>query len=273
MRYIVVLLLFFIAYRISAQDVLDTSFLICQYELLSSKDTLSSEMEDDLLILQIGKNVSKCYSYYSYQVDSIMSLPNWYEVSKKCLDKAFSQKEIGEFPHKRMHTQVYKNTLKGEMMVTDGFSMQDYIYMDELKPQAWTIGEDTTRVLNYLCQKAECNFRGRHYIAWFTAEIPVSDGPWKFFGLPGLIMEIYDMGKQYHFTITGIEKANKPIIFSETTLANGKYIKTERKKFLKGQRSYLMNQNGYIEVETGIDLGDDTKVMHYDLLERDYMDK
>jgi hypothetical protein len=33
-----------------------------------------------------------------------------------------------------------------------------------------------------------------------------------------------------------------------------------------------MNMGGYIEMETGIDLGDNSsqKIMHYDLIERDY---
>ena len=39
-------------------------------------------------------------------------------------------------------------------------------------------GEHGT-VASFDCQKAECDFRGRRWEAWFTPEIPVSEGPWK----------------------------------------------------------------------------------------------
>jgi GLPGLI family protein len=44
-------------------------------------------------------------------------------------------------------------------------------------------------------------YAGRDYKAWFTNEIPVSDGPYKFYGLPGLIVEIEDSKKQYTFEL------------------------------------------------------------------------
>jgi len=50
-----------------------------------------------------------------------------------------------------------------------------------------------------LCQKAEGDFRGRHYIAWFSNKILIPDGPWKLCGLPGLILEAYDEKKTVYF--------------------------------------------------------------------------
>ena len=159
------------------------------------------------------------------------------------------------------------------MSVTDGLSLQDYVYEDELNAQQWEIHDSTKTILDYPCQTAECDFRGRQWTAWFSTNVPVSDGPWKFRGLPGLIMEVYDKGSKYHFTIIGLKKVeNEPIIFSESYVGSKRFEKTNRLDFLKAKKRYLMNINGYIEMETGIDLsgGNPSKIMRYDLLELDY---
>ncbi|WP_352422585.1 GLPGLI family protein [Proteiniphilum sp.] len=184
-------------YSNNAQEVLDYAYLKCQYKYIWQNDTLENKQRDDLLILQIGNNISKCYSYYSNQADSIRSLPNWYEIMKKHLDYAFSKKEINsnDYPHKRMKAYIYKNYPQGKITVTDGLSLQDYVYEDDLNAQDWQVADSVKIVLDYPCQMAVCHFRGRQWTAWFASDIPVSDGPWKFGGLPGLIMEAYDRGK------------------------------------------------------------------------------
>lgn len=45
---------------------------------------------------------------------------------------------------------------------------------------------------------------GRQWIAWFTSEIPLSEGPYKFGGLPGLILEVADSEGDYRYTCIGI---------------------------------------------------------------------
>ena len=271
----IVCLLIIISVVFSQENVLDRAYLKCQYEYTLQSDTLSGKTRDDLLILQIGENISKCYSHYSAEVDSISALPNWYEVMKKHLDYAFSKKEINtnDYPHKRMKAYVYKNYPQGKMTVTDGLTLQYYMYEDELNAQQWEIKDSTKTILDYQCQMATCDFRGREWTAWFTTDIPVNDGPWKFGGLPGLIMEAYDKGNQYVFTIVGLQKVeNEPIFFSETYVGSKRFEKTNRIDFLKAKKAALMDLNGYIEMETGIDLsgGNPPEIMRYDLLELDY---
>ncbi|MFA5555111.1 MAG: GLPGLI family protein [Phycisphaerae bacterium] len=258
-----------------SQKKLDNAYLKCQYEHIWKSDTLENKTSDDLLILLIGENMSKCYSYYSAEVDSISALPNWFEVMKKHLDYAFSKKEINtnDYPHKRMKAYVYKNYPQGKMTVTDGLTLQYYEYEDELNAQQWEIRDSIKTILNYSCQMAVCDFRGREWTAWFTTDIPVSDGPWKLSGLPGLIMEAYDKGSQYVFTIVGLQKVDdEPIFFSETYVGSKRFEKSNRIDFLKAKKRYLMDMGSYIEMETGIDLsgGNPPKIMRYDLLELDY---
>ena len=273
--YLISILFLYSDLAILAQNQIDKTLLKCQYNFLYLNDTLSNKMEDDLIILQIGNDISKSMSHYSNQVDSLMALPNFHEIMRQHLNYAFSKQKIdrNDYPHKRMKTYVYKNKKKKKMTVTDGLSLQDYIYEDELNAQNWQFTDSTKTILNYACQMATCDFRGRTWTAWFAPDIPISDGPWKFGGLPGLIMEVYDRGGQYHFTIVGLQRVeNEPIIFSETYVGSKKFEKTNRLDFLKAQKKYLMDMNGYIQMETGVDLsgGQPAKVMRYDLIERDY---
>ncbi|WP_282125580.1 GLPGLI family protein [Marinifilum flexuosum] len=258
----------------NAQKKLDKSFLKCVYDFVYLKDTLTSKKSDDIIHLQIGHKYTKCYSYYSQQVDSLMSTPDYekkaWAMIKNAVDK--QGKGTSNYPHKRMRSYVYKNHKGGKIKVTDGFSLQDYIYEDELNAQNWEVLDSTKVILGNSCQLAKCTFRGRQWMTWFAPEIPISDGPWKFGGLPGLILEVHDLGKQYHFVITGIEKKEEPIYFSKTNLGSKRFEKAKRREFLKAKKSYLMNKGGYIEMETGIDLGSKSsqKMMRYDLIERDY---
>ncbi len=65
--------------------------------------------------------------------------------------------------------------------------------------------------MGFKVQKATGAFAGRNYIAWFAPELPFSDGPYKFSGLPGLILEISDLQNQYHFSLTIFQELDKPV--------------------------------------------------------------
>ncbi|ETK12577.1 hypothetical protein T235_08500 [Tannerella sp. oral taxon BU063 isolate Cell 8/11] len=270
------LLLASLAVQAAAREpVLDRAYMKCLYRYVYLNDTLTGKTKDDLLILQIGKSISKCFSHYSNQVDSLSALPNGDMIIGKMINDAMNNGEFmrGKYPHKRLKTYIYKNYPEGRMTVTDGLILQDYCYVDSLHTQTWTMGDSTREVLGYTCQQATADFRGRRWTAWFATDIPVSDGPWKLGGLPGLILEAYDEGQQHLFTAVGLERVkDEPIIFNRSFGDNQKFEQTNRLEFLRSKKKSLMDFNGYIQMDTGIDLsqGKPQKVMRYDLLERDY---
>jgi len=275
MKVILYLLLTSLAVQAAAREpVLDRAHMKCLYRYVYTFDTLKNELRDDLLILQIGKELSKCYSYYTFQSDSLWSTPDGAKVWSELFRRATEKDGIyGDFPHVRMSTYVYKNYPTGQMTITDRISLQGYCYVDSLHTQIWTIGDSTREVLGYTCQQAMADFRGRRWTAWFATDIPVSDGPWKLSGLPGLILEAYDEGQQYVFTAVGLERVkDEPIILNRSFKGNRKFEQTNRLEFLRMERRFLIDSNSFIQMETGIDLlGDEpNQVMRYDLLERDY---
>ena len=275
MKVILYFLLASLTVRAAAREpVLDLAHMKCLYRYVYTFDTLKNELRDDLLILQIGKEVSKCYSYYTFQCDSLRRTPDGAKVWSELFRRAIEKDGIyGDFPHVRMSTYVYKNYPTGQMTITDRISLQDYRYVDSLHTQTWTMGDSTREVLGYTCQQAMADFHGRRWTAWFATDIPISDGPWKLGGLPGLILEAYDEGKQHVFTAVGLERVkDELIIFNRPFRGNHRFEQTNRLDFLRMERRFLMDSNSFIQMETGIDLlGDEpNQVMRYDLLERDY---
>lgn len=278
-------LLFLLAFIItsiysSAQDkpqVIDTAYMKCQYEYNYLSDTITGKTKEDLLILRVGHKLSKCTSMYSERVDSIFALPNWYDIMHQALNKALAPGASGvNYPHKRMKEYVYKNYPEVKMTVTDGIALQSYLYEDSLNAQDWEIKDSSKTVLGYNCMMAECDFRSRHWTAWFATDIPIMDGPWKPCGLPGLIMEAYSGGMQNHFVIIGLQKVDsEQIFFSPSYIGNKKYERTTRKKFQRLRVKDFYNGLDVIQIETGIDLSEGVDqrskdVRRYDLEERDY---
>ena len=221
-----------------AQKKIDEVYLKCQYDYTYIQDTLSGKTAKDWLVLQIGKNMSKCYSYYSMQVDSIFASPDRDVILRQQINAAIGSKT--EWPHKRMKAYVYKNYPQGKMTVTDGLLMQDYIYEDTLNAQNWVIQDSSKLILGHECQKAVCHYRGHCWTAWFAMDIPITDGPWKLCGLPGLIMEATSEDNSHTFKLLGLERVSKePIVFSKTYVGNNKFEKTTFEKFLKEQYIFL----------------------------------
>ena len=76
---------------------------------------------------------------------------------------------------------------------------------DKARIISWELLNETKNINSFSCQKAIGNFRGRTYTVWFTNDIPVSLGPWKLNGLPGLILEATDSLNQFQFFAEKIE--------------------------------------------------------------------
>ena len=169
-------------------------------------DTTTSKYSSvDILHLQIGSKSSKCFSYRTYQHDSIDAYGNlretYNQIFREVKSKGWNKKElVKRLPHKGMTTYVFKNHPDGKVTVLDNIFTDNFQYEDDVNPQEWDLQEDSVKtILGHECQKATCKFRGREWTAWFALDVPISDGPWKFCGLPGLIMEVYDKGEQQYF--------------------------------------------------------------------------
>lgn len=250
--------------------------IICRYDMSYTNDTTRQGYnKTDIIILKIGNGISECYSEYTHTADSILALPNGAQVMGELISRGIASGSRN-FPAQRSGFRIYKYPATGKMTVHDRVQKEHYVYEDSLDTQKWELLDSCKTVLGYECQYAKCSFRGREYYAWFTPEVSVGEGPWKFYGLPGLIMEVGDSRDQYRFSITSIypDEKGELIKVPKKTLEGTKYIKTERRDFLKLTEKYLKDIGGYTMITSTVRVEGVTesnpRILRYDLMERDY---
>ena len=107
--------------------------------------------------------------------------------------------------------KIFKNYKENELILAEKVFQYELKYKQDLKQIDWEIQQENKEILGFSVQKATGSFAGRNYIAWFAPELPFSDGPYKFSGLPGLILEISDLKNHYHFSLTAFQKLANPV--------------------------------------------------------------
>ena len=245
-----------------AQDT-DKAEMECLYRLSFIKDTTNTVTTDDLMVLRFNKDKSLFYSYNSYTLDSLL-----------CSDKGSSiQMDIlvngsSKYGKRIVSYNILKDFRNNQIDYTDNVGG----YQENLPDFNWSISPEQKKILGYTCQKAMCNFRGRTYEAWFTTEIPVKDGPWKFHGLPGLILEVYDIQKHYSFVFVGLRSSDANI-----TMLPRKYTQSSREKYLKAYKNYIKDPVAFISAASGMKITLNSssrrkpkpnKLTNYDVMER-----
>lgn len=102
--------------------------------------------------------------------------------------------------------QIYKNFSQKQMKMRELAMMEMYVSQEPAMPKfKWKMTGNKRKIGEYDCQEATTSFRGRDWSVWFATAIPISDGPWKFYGLPGLIIEAEDSKKEFAFRLTALE--------------------------------------------------------------------
>jgi len=122
----------------------------------------------------------------------------------------------------------YKNINDNQFVQDQDFYGRQFLITDSLEKLDWKIGNETKQIGKYLCIKATAiktvdefdwrSMRGKsrknktesqnksektksitedieipktiNVVAWYTPQIPISQGPGEFWGLPGLILEV-----------------------------------------------------------------------------------
>ena len=184
----------------------DKAYMTCTYSAFFISNPEKPKVHDDEMSLAIGKDYSRFYSVWE---DSIEHVRNRIFSAGGSLNEASIA--IKGIPRSYQFYSVEKFFSKKKLFFLNRFLINMYRYEEPMKSPEWEIEPVRGTVAGYNCQKAKARFRGRDWSVWFTPEIPVSDGPWKLWGLPGLILKAEDAEKQYVFECIEIRQYDPPV--------------------------------------------------------------
>ncbi len=89
------------------------------------------------------------------------------------------------------NSETYKNIANNQAIDKTNLMGKDFIIKDELQEYEWKITGQKKQILNYLVMEAMTTVDDTISVtAWFAPQIPVSNGPGLFHGLPGIILEL-----------------------------------------------------------------------------------
>ncbi len=149
------------------------------------------------MALDVSEKFLKFYSYDNFKYDSI---------SKLNIEKDISDVNLKIKKSKNSYV-IIKDYPDFSTSLISRIGQTKYIVKDD-RTLKWNILSENDVLGNFKIQKAETEFAGRKWIVWFTTEIPIQEGPYKFRGLPGLILKISDNTNSHSFTLVGIQKLN-----------------------------------------------------------------
>lgn len=170
------------------------------YELTFKPKKDSAKLDKVITILDITSKKSIYQDYTMPAQDSIIKI----QIEEMEKTKAFKDmSKMIRWP--KFSYKIVKTYPDMKEQYVDRISRNLFSYDDDVK-LTWNILSDKQKIGAYNAQKATTEFGGRKWIAWFSTDIPFQDGPYKFYGLPGLIVKIEDADKNYSWQLSGNKK-------------------------------------------------------------------
>ncbi len=202
--------------------------LIVTYDMLSDGNILSENFEKPILL------ATKSESLFVFGKDT-SDLTNKYPYGGMIVIKSDT---IGNMFYHNIQTSefIYKEVIPINI-----------VSADTIQEIEWHIQNETKFLLDYECTKADCMFSGRKYIAWFTQELDYKIGPWKLHGLPGTILEVYEIDEMIHFIADSVCMLNEVILIEKPD--NTKAVSFDEYKLIYKRRFGSFSD----ELESGIE--------------------
>ncbi|PNE28965.1 hypothetical protein BHU09_04165 [Tannerella sp. oral taxon 808] len=243
-----------------AQETIDTAQFWAVYKF--SYKTAPEQPDFDWLdwmYLDVGDKATKFFNRYAEIKDS---------VKDEGLKKGLSAWELfdltKEYPVRGAAPIYYQLYDERKTKVSTEYAVDGYTYEEPMEMPNWTLHEDTMTVLGYLCKRATTHFRGRDWEVYYAPEIQLSRGPWKLWGLPGLITRATDADHYFLFEIDLFKRLENPfpILYIHRKLGpkggrkGDEYKVVSKETYMKYEASYHKDMSAFISFEIGSEIKD-----------------
>ncbi len=212
-----------------------------EYKFIPDSDH-KEEVKKEMMLLDIDKNGSNYYSHDKFVADSISRAELEKQLQNGGGNISVNRREKpGQISYK-----VTKQYPDFKTYLFRSISMDHYKIREDKKPD-WKILPDKQKIGAYNAQKASANFGGRDWIAWFSTDIPFQDGPYVFYGLPGLIVKLEDTTGSHSMMLVGNTMVKSPATEKELQMPEnvkvlgfgGKEIEVSKDQFRKAWKAYV----------------------------------
>lgn len=220
-------------------QVLDTIRTVVQYDLVYYKNHKYKSADgwnhpiDVKMIVEVGDRIHHSHTSMEREMDLFM------------MGEELAGRGRRNNPP-TMHAQIGELYMglpdKGLTMIINLQVAGMYKYEEPIPQMNWTLTEEIKTIKDLACKKATTCFRGREYVAWYAVDIPLDCGPWKFHGLPGLIVELADTDNDYHFTLNAIDTPKNAVYIYWWDRI---YTSMPKSKCLKTQDAMLKNPSQF----------------------------
>ncbi len=230
------------------------------YEVYVNPDTVNLvSLEHEITFLDVNNGQSLFISKKALERDSLIESHKEEQIlDKENAKKKEKKKNKSENDfQKRVEADknqsyfpfyVVKNLNNSTSNYYERFFDKEIQYEEDRKLD-WKLENQTSKIFGHEAKKATLNFGGRQWTAWYTDDIKIPDGPYKFYGLPGLIVKLEDSKGDYKFELIAQKEIAKPFRFTPKADA----VKSTRKTFkndkaalmltMKKQMSEMQNSN------------------------------
>lgn len=201
-----------------------------------------ADVKKEMMLLDIDKNGSNYYSRDKFVADSTSMA----EVQKQIKGGSGNINISRRDSPGQVNYKVTKSYPDFKTYLFTRVSMDQYKVKEDQKPD-WKILPEKQKVGEYNAQKATTTYGGREWIAWFSTDIPFQDGPYKFYGLPGLIVKLEDTTGSHIMTLVGNKKIQTEVSIGEVDMPGnvrlmgigGKEIEVTKDQYKKLWKDYV----------------------------------